>query len=316
MTMYIARRLVQVIPTLLVIFTILFVLSYLMPGDPLRTVLGEEYQRVDADTLARMKEELGLNRTFIEQYLDFLGRMLRLDLGKSFVLKESVINIIGYRLPHTLQLMTGGMIVALLIGIPAGIVSALKQYTWIDHALIVVALIGLSMPVFWQGLLFQLLLTQEKYGIALFPVAGYGDGNLRYLVLPSLVLGTNLSAVLARVTRSSMLEVRGQDYLRTARAKGLRERRVLTTHHLRNALIPVITVIGLQIAGLLTGSLVTETIFNWPGMGRAIVPAIQSRDTPVIMGILTFGALMFIFINLITDVMYALVNPRIRYGTN
>jgi ABC-type dipeptide/oligopeptide/nickel transport system permease component len=150
----------------------------------------------------------------------------------------------------------------------------------------------------------------------LFPVAGYGDGNPLYLIMPSLVLGTNLSAVLARVTRSSMLEVRGQDYLKTARAKGLRERRVLITHHLRNALIPVITVIGLQIAGLLTGSLVTETIFNWPGMGRAIVPAIQSRDTPVIMGILTFGALMFIFINLITDVVYALVNPRIRYGTN
>lgn len=316
MTMYIVRRLVQVIPTLLAIFTVLFVLSYLMPGDPLRTVLGEEYQRVDEATLEAIKAEMGLNRSFIEQYIDFLGRMLRLDLGRSFVQKENVVDIIGYRLPHTLQLMTGGMFVALLIGIPAGIFSALKQYTWIDHALMIFALIGLSMPVFWQGLLFQLFLTQEKYGIALFPVAGYGDGNPIYMVLPSLVLGTNLSAVLARVTRSSMLEVRGQDYLKTARAKGLHERRVLLTHHLRNALIPVITVIGLQIAALLTGSLVTETIFNWPGMGRAIVPAIQSRDTPVIMGILTFGALMFIIINLITDLVYALVNPRIRYGNS
>jgi peptide/nickel transport system permease protein len=315
MTKYIARRLVQVIPTLWVIFTVLFVLAYLMPGDPVRTILGEEYERVDAATIEGIKEELGLNKPFIVRYLEFLGQMARLDLGKSQILKERVIDVIGYRLPRTLQLMAGGMFVALVIGIPAGVVSAIRQYTWIDHALMLFALIGVSMPVFWQGLLFQLFLTQEKYGVALFPVAGYGDGNLIYMVLPSLVLGTHLSAVIARVTRSSMLEVRSQDYLKTARAKGLPERRILLRHHLRNALIPVITVIGLQVAGLLTGSLVTETIFNWPGLGRAIVPAIQSRDTPVIMGILVFGALMFILINLITDLIYALVNPRIRYGT-
>lgn len=315
MTKYIARRLVQVIPTLLLIFTILFVLAYLMPGDPVRIVLGEEYERVDAATIEGIKEELGLNKPFIVRYLEFLGQMLRLDLGKSQILKEPVIDVIGYRLPRTLQLMAGGMFVALIIGIPAGIISAIKQYTWVDHALMLFALVGVSIPVFWQGLLFQLFLTQEKYGVALFPVAGYGDGNMIYMVLPSLVLGTHLSAVIARVTRSSMLEVRSQDYLKTARAKGLPERRILLRHHLRNALIPVITVIGLQVAGLLTGSLVTETIFNWPGLGRAIVPAIQSRDTPVIMGILVFGALMFILINLITDLIYALVNPRIRYGT-
>jgi peptide/nickel transport system permease protein len=314
MTKYITRRLIQVIPTLLVIFTILFVLSYLMPGDPITVMLGEEVNRLDPETLEAMKAELGLNRPFIVQYFDFLARMVRLDLGKSFVLKQSVWEIIGYRLPRTLQLMTGGMIVALLIGIPAGVVSAIRQYSWMDNALMILALLGVSIPVFWQGLLFQLFLTQDKYGVALFPVAGYGDGNLWYMVLPSLVLGTHLSAVLARVTRASMLEVRGQDYLRTARAKGLRSRSILLTHHLRNALIPVITVIGLQVAGLLGGSLVTETIFNWPGLGRAIAPAIQSRDTPVMMGILTLGAFMFIIINLITDLLYALVNPRIRYS--
>jgi ABC-type dipeptide/oligopeptide/nickel transport system permease component len=270
--------------------------------------------RLDPETLEAMKAELGLNRPFIVQYFDFLARVVRLDLGKSFVLKQSVWEIIGYRLPRTLQLMTGGMIVALLIGIPAGVVSAIRQYSWMDNALMILALLGVSIPVFWQGLLFQLFLTQDKYGVALFPVAGYGDGNLWYMVLPSLVLGTHLSAVLARVTRASMLEVRGQDYLRTARAKGLRSRSILLTHHLRNALIPVITVIGLQVAGLLGGSLVTETIFNWPGLGRAIAPAIQSRDTPVMMGILTLGAFMFIIINLITDLLYALVNPRIRYS--
>ena len=314
MTQYIVRRLVQVIPTLLVIFTILFVLSYLMPGDPITVVLGEEINRIDPATLEAMKAQLGLNRPFHEQYLDFLGRMVRLDLGRSYVLKEDVWDIIGYRLPRTLQLMTGGMIVALLIGIPAGIVSAVKQYSWMDNALMIIALVGVSMPVFWQGLLFQLFFTQSKYGIALFPVAVYGDGNPLYLVLPSLVLGTNLSAILARVTRSAMLEVRGMDYLKTAQAKGLPMRRILFRHHLRNALIPVITVIGLQIAGLLGGSLITETIFNWPGLGRAIVPAIQSRDTPVMMGILTLGAFLFILINLLTDLVYALVNPRIRYS--
>jgi ABC-type dipeptide/oligopeptide/nickel transport system permease component len=210
--------------------------------------------------------------------------------------------------------MTGGMLVALAIGIPAGIIAAIKQYTWMDHALMIFALIGLSMPVFWQGLIAQLLLTQEKTGIAIFPVAGYGDGNLWYMVLPSIVLGTNLSAVLARVMRSTMLEIQGMDYLKTARAKGLPGSRVLVAHHLRNALIPVLTIIGLQIAALLTGSLVTETIFNWPGLGRAIVPAIQTRDTPVIMGILTLGAVVYIVVNLFTDLLYAVVDPRIRYA--
>lgn len=311
---YILRRSLQIIPTLFIIFTILFVLAYLMPGDPLSAVLGEEYRRLSPEQIAEIEEELGINRPFLVQYAEYLVRMVQFDLGRSYVQREDVIDIIGYRLPRTLQLMTGGMLVALAIGISAGIIAAVKQYTWIDHALMIFALIGLSMPVFWQGLIAQLLLTQEKTGIALFPVAGYGDGNLWYMVLPSIVLGTNLSAVLARVTRSSMLEVKGMDYLKTARSKGLNNRAVLIRHHLRNALIPVITIIGLQVAALLTGSLVTETIFNWPGLGRAIVPAIQTRDTPVIMGILTLGALVYIVVNLATDLIYAVIDPRIRYG--
>lgn len=313
MTRYIIRRLLQVIPTLFVIYTILFALSYLMPGDPLGAVLGEELNRLPPETVLAIREQLGLNRPFHEQYAEFLGRMLQFDLGRSFIQKEQVINIIGYRLPRTLQLMTGGMIVALLIGVPAGIVAALKQYSWMDHALMLIALIGLSMPVFWQGLVAQLLLAQSATGLAIFPVAGYGDGNLWYMVLPSLVLGTNLSATIARVTRTSMLEVKGQDYLKTAYAKGLHNRTVLWRHHLRNALIPVVTIIGLQIAALMTGSLVTETIFNWPGLGRAIVPAILQRDTPVIMGILIFGAFIYVVVNLFTDLVYALIDPRIRY---
>ena len=313
MAKYLTRRLLQVIPTLFIIYTLLFVLSYLMPGDPVSAVLGEEINRLPPEQIEQLKEDLGLNRPFLVQYGEFLERMVRLDMGRSLIQREAVIDILGYRLPRTLQLMTGGMIVALMIGIPAGIIAAIRQYSWMDHALMVFALIGISMPVFWQGLIAQMLLAQSSTGIAIFPVAGYGDGNLWYMVLPSLVLGTNLSAVIARVTRSSMLEVKSQDYLKTARSKGLPSRLVLFRHHIRNALIPVVTVIGLQVAALLTGSLVTETIFNWPGLGRVIVPAILQRDTPVIMGILIFGAFIYIAVNLITDICYALLDPRIRY---
>jgi peptide/nickel transport system permease protein len=295
------------------IFTVLFILAFLMPSDPLRAVLGEQYRRLDPEVVEGIREELGLNDSFAERYFSFLGQLARGDLGRSYILEENVSSIIAYRFPRTLQLMAGGLLVALVIGIPAGIIAAQKQYTWIDHALMVISLVGVSVPIFWLALMAQLLLTQSRYGIALFPVAGYEAGNLANLVLPSLVLGTNLSATLARVTRSAMLEVRGQDYIVTAHAKGLTRRVVLLRHQLRNALIPIITVVGLDIGYLLGGSVVTETIFNWPGLGRAIVPAIERRDTPVIIGILVFGAFLFVIINLITDLVYALVNPRIRY---
>jgi peptide/nickel transport system permease protein len=314
MATYILRRLVQVIPTMWGVFTVLFILAYLMPSDPLRAVLGEQYRRLPPEVVEGIREELGLNDSFGERYFAFLGQMLRGDLGRSYVLEEDVADIIAYRFPRTLQLMVGGLVVAMLIGIPAGIIAAQRQYSWIDHTLMIIALVGVSMPVFWLALLAQLFLTQDKYGIALFPVAGYEDGSLVHMILPSLILGTNLSATLARITRSSMLEVRGQDYITTARAKGLRNRAILVRHQLRNALIPIITVIALDIGYLLGGSIVTETVFNWPGLGRAVVPAIERRDTPVILGILVFGAFLFVVINLITDLIYAIVNPRIRYS--
>ncbi|MFO7322195.1 MAG: ABC transporter permease [Chloroflexota bacterium] len=314
MALYILRRLVQVIPTLFGIFTVLFILAYLMPSDPLRAVLGEQYRRLPPEVIEGIREELGLNDSFIERYVQFLGQLLRGDLGRSYILSQDVSEIIAYRFPRTLQLMIGGMFVALIMGIPIGIIAAEKQYTWIDHFLMFISLVGVSMPVFWLALIAQMLLTQSKYGIALFPVAGYEQGSLIHMVLPSLVIGTQLTATLARITRTAMLEVRGQDYIVTARAKGLPYRMVLIGHQLRNALIPIITIIGLNIGGLLGGSIVTETVFNWPGLGRAIVPAIERRDTPVILGILLFGSFLFIIINLITDLIYALVNPRIRYS--
>lgn len=314
MTLYILRRLVQVIPTLFGIFTVLFILAYLMPSDPLRAVLGEQYRRLSPEVVEGIREELGLNKSFVERYTEFLGQTLQGDLGRSYILEQDVTEIIAYRFPRTFQLMIGGMVVALLLGIPMGIIAAEKQYSWMDHLLMFLSLVGVSMPVFWLALIAQLVLTQDKYGIALFPVAGYENGSFIHMVLPSLVIGTQLTATLARITRTAMLEVRSQDFMTTARAKGLPYRLALLRHQLKNALIPIITIIGLNIGGLLGGSIVTETVFNWPGLGRAIVPAIERRDTPVILGILLFGSFVFIIINLITDLIYAVVNPRIRYS--
>jgi peptide/nickel transport system permease protein len=310
---YLIRRVLQMVPTLWGVATVLFILAYLMPSDPLRAILGEEYRRVSPEVLEGLKEELGLNKPFLQRYGDYMGQLLRGDLGKSYVLEAQVIDIIGYRFPRTIQLMLGAMIVSLIIGLPAGILAARFQYSWVDHGLMIFSLIGVSLPVFWIALIAQLVLTQERYGIALFPVAGYEGGSVLHMMLPSLVLGSNLAASLARVTRAAMLEVQSQDYMRTARAKGLRARQVTLGHQLRNALIPIITVIALDIGYLLGGSLVTETVFNWPGLGRAVVPAIERRDTPVILGILIFGSVLFVVINLLTDLLYAVINPRIRY---
>jgi peptide/nickel transport system permease protein len=312
---YLTRRLAQLIPTLLIIYSLIFVMTYLLPGDPVRAMYGEEVNRMSPQQIEQIKERLGVNRPFLLQYGDFLWRMVRLDFGESYIMKgENVADVIGYRLPRTLQLMLGGLFVSLTIGIPAGVIAAIKQYSWIDHALMLLALIGVSMPVFWQALIAQHLLTQSKYGIALFPVGGYGDGQLLYMILPSIILGTHLTASVARVTRASMLEVKNQDFLLTARAKGLRQLHVLTRHHIPNALIPVITIVGLQVSGLLTGSILTETVFNWPGLGRATVSAIQSRDMPIIMGLMAYGAVIILIINLLTDILYAFIDPRIRFS--
>ncbi len=313
MAQFVMRRALWGIPTLLGVFTIIFVLTYLMPGDPVRAVMGEQYKRADPATIERVRDSLGLNDPGIVQYGRFLVRTISGDLGQSFVLDEAVIDIIGYRFPRTLQLMAAALLVAILIGIPAGILAARHQYSWIDHTLMLIAILGVAMPVFWQAVLAKIFLTQDTYGIALFPVAGYGGGNPYYLVLPSLVLGTHLSATIARVMRSSLLEERRKDYSRTARSKGLSDRGVIFHHQLRNAMIPVVTVIGLDVGYLLGGSVVTETVFNWPGLGRAVVTAISRRDTPVIIGTLVFGALLFVVVNIVIDVLYAFLNPQIRY---
>ena len=311
---YIVRRLLLAVPTLLGVFTLIFILTYLMPGDPVRAVMGETYRRAEPKTIERIRDQLGLNDPWFVQYGRFLVKTVQGDLGESYVLDESVGSIIRYRFPRTLQLMAAALLVAILIGIPAGILAARYRYSWLDHTLMLVALIGVAMPVFWQAILAKTFLTQDTYGIALFPVAGYGDGNPLYMVLPSLVLGTHLSATIARVMRSSLLEERSKDYSRTARSKGRGAGGIIYHHQLRNAMIPVLTVIGLDVGYLLGGSVVTETVFNWPGLGRAVVNAIFRLDSPVIIGTLVFGAGLFVLVNLVVDILYMVLNPQIRYN--
>lgn len=311
---YIVRRLLWAIPTLLGVFTIIFVLTFMMPGDPVRAIMGEQYQRADPATIERVRDQLGLNDPLFVRYVRFLSRSLQGDLGQSYVLDESVNEILAYRFPRTLQLMGAALLVAILIGIPAGIFAARHQYSWIDNALMLIAVLGVAMPVFWQAVLAKIFLTQDTWGVALFPVAGYGGGNPYYMVLPSLVLGTHLSATIARVMRSSLLEERGKDYSRTALSKGLTGNRVIVGHQLRNAMIPVVTVIGLDVGYLLGGSVVTETVFNWPGLGRAVIAAISRRDAPVIIGTLVFGAMLFIVVNIVIDIVYAILDPQVRYA--
>ena len=311
---YIVRRLLLAVPTLLGVFTLIFILTYLMPGDPVRAVMGETYRRAEPETIERIRDQLGLNDPWFMQYGRFLLNAVRGDLGQSYALDESVSSIIRYRFPRTLQLMAAALLVAILIGIPAGILAARYRYSWLDHTLMLVALIGVAMPVFWQAILAKTFLTQDTYGVALFPVAGYGDGNLLYMVLPSLVLGTHLSATIARVMRSSLLEERSKDYSRTARSKGRGAGGIIYHHQLRNAMIPVLTVIGLDVGYLLGGSVVTETVFNWPGLGRAVVNAIFRLDSPVIIGTLVFGAGLFVLVNLVVDILYVVLNPQIRYS--
>ncbi|MFQ6066785.1 MAG: ABC transporter permease [bacterium] len=334
MKTYILKRLFMLIPVLLGVSVIVFLLIHLTPGDPARVLAGE---RASAETIATMRAKWGLDRPLPEQYFIWLSKALRGNLGRSIVTHSSVISEIWERFPNTVELTLGAMIIAILIGVAAGILSATKQYSIFDYGSMVGALFGISMPVFWLGLMLMFI-----FGLILnwLPISGRLDtgitlnkitrfyvidslltGNwpalkstLSHLILPALALGTIPMAMIARMTRSSMLEVIRQDYIRTHRAKGLSERAVIYKHALKNALIPIITVIGLNFGLLLGGAILTETVFSWPGLGRYAVQAVYHRDYPAIQGSVLFIAVTFVIVNLITDIIYAYVNPKIRYG--
>jgi len=305
MIKYIIRRIFLLIPVMLGVSFIVFSMMHFSPGDPARTMLGEA---APIEDIEKLREDLGLNDPFLVQYVRYVSNaVLRQDLGRSYVTRRPVFNEIIARYPNTLRLAALGLVVAMVIGIPIGIISATKQYSITDNVTMFLALIGVSMPVFWQGILLILL-----FAVTLRWLPSSGFATWRQMILPALTLGTGSAAIIARMTRSSMLEVYRQDYIRTARAKGLREFVVINRHALKNALIPVITVIGLQFGFLLGGAVLTESIYSIPGVGRLMVESIRTRDLLVVQGGVLLIAFTFSIINLFVDIMYAFLDPRIR----
>ena len=306
MTRYAARRLLITIPTILAITVLVFLMLQLVPGDPAEIFLGEHQS--SPELLEQVRHDMGLDRPLHIQYLSYLWGVLRGDLGVSLYNNQPVTQQILDALPHTLELSLTAMLISTILGVALGVLSALKHNTWVDSLAMAFALVGVSMPVFWLGLM---LIFFFSVRLQWFPPMGQGD--LKRLVLPALALSLLSSATLARLVRSSMLEVMSEDYIRTARAKGLRERWVVIRHALRNALIPAITVLGLQFGRLLSGAVLTETIFARVGLGRMYVESILNLDITLVQGLTLILAVSIILTNILVDLSYAFLDPRIHY---
>jgi len=294
------------VPTLWAVTTLVFFLMRVLPGDPAELLLAES--GASAEAITRLRAQLGLDEPLPVQYGRFLLQILRGDLGRSLVTNRPVMRMIGEQLPATLQLALAAMVIAIVLGLALGVIAALRQGTWVDSLCMTIAIVGASVPVFWSGLLFILL-----FSIVLRWLPATGEGGWRYLLMPAAVLGIASSGSIARQTRSSILEALGQEYVTAARAKGLQEWVVITRHVLRNALIPVATIIGLRFGFLLGGAVVTETVFSRRGLGRLIVDAILWKDFPVVQGVVLLVAAIYVLVNLLVDVSYALLDPRVRY---
>jgi peptide/nickel transport system permease protein len=311
---YVIRRLILTIPILLLVSIMVFSLLQLIPGDPATVILGQE---ATPEAKAALRRELGLDRPIVMQYFSWLGKVVQGDLGRSLVDRSPVIEHIAQRLPATLELTLGTFIIALLIAVPTGLLSATRRGGWTDVFSTLFALGGMSIPSFWLAMMFIIFFAVK---LQWFPASGYVPfsenprANLTAMFLPMLATGIRESAVLMRMLRSSMLEVLHSDYVRTARGKGLAEGKVVLRHALRNALVPVITSSGLIVAGLLGGLVITETIFSIPGFGRLIVESIFARDFVMVQGAILVSALLVVFVNLIVDMLYALIDPRIKLG--
>ena len=313
MAAYLVRRVLALLPVLAVVVTVVFLLIHLIPGDPVSVMLGPD---ATPEQIQATRQSLGLDRPLAEQLLRFYARVLRGDLGRSYFLDRPVTTALLERAEPTLALTAGALLVAVLIGVPSGIVAAARRGSLWDRTLMLGALLGVCVPGFWLSLNFIYLFAVR---LGWLPAAGYVSvfenplAALRYLVLPAVSLGLNQSVLIARISRSYMLEILQQDYIRTARAKGLPQRSVIWAHAFKNALVPVITVVGVTMAILIGGAVVTEIVFNIPGLGRLIVSAIMRRDYPVVQGVVLVTAATYVLINLIVDVLYALIDPRIRY---
>jgi len=299
-----AFRLLYTLPVLWLVVSLVFFLIHLVPGDPIQQMLGDGARPAD---VAALRHEYGLDLPLRIQYLHYWEGVLHGNLGQSLRMGQGVTSLVLNRYPYTVELTLAALFIGLLLSIPAGIQAALYRGRWQDHVIGFVSLLGLSFPVFALGPILILLVSIR---LGWLPVSG--AGGLSHLILPALTMGSALAAVLTRMVRTAMLEELGQDYIRTARAKGLSERRVVYVHALRNAMIPVLTMIGLQFGALLAGAIVTEKIFSWPGIGRLTVTAIENRDYPLLQGCILAVGLTYVLVNLITDVLYLVVNPRIR----
>jgi len=297
-------RLLYTIPVVWLVVSIVFLLIHLVPGDPIEQMLGEGARPAD---IAALRHTYGLDAPLGQQYIHYWRGVMHGDLGHSLRLNDSVTHLVLARYPYTIELAAAAVLLALALAIPAGIVAALHRNRWQDQAVGVVSLLGLSFPSFALGPILILLVSIK---LGWLPVSGPGD--LSHLILPAVTMGSALAAILTRMVRTAMLEELGQDYIRTARAKGLHERTVVYKHALRNAMIPVITLVGLQFGALLAGAIVTEKIFSWPGIGQLTVSAISNRDYSLLQGCILAVGLTYVLVNLATDVLYLVVNPRIR----
>jgi peptide/nickel transport system permease protein len=313
-TRYIALRLGQIVPVLVLVSISVWLILYLIPGDPAAVVLGPD---ATPDQIASMRTRMGLDQPLALQYIQWLGRVLHGDLGESYLNGMPVRDLLAQRIPVTAHLALSAIIVALGVGIPLGLLSAARHGTWIGRVISGYAMLALSVPTFWLAILVVLLFAVD---LAWLPSSGFVPiwedplRSLRFTILPAFSLGAYVSAVLIRFTRASLLETLSEDYVRTARAKGLTERTVLWRHALKNALIPVVTVIGLQFGAFMGGAVLTEAIFNYPGVGRLLFQAIVQRDYTVVQGAVLFIASAFVLVNLAADVAYAFLDPRIRFG--
>lgn len=334
MLAFLARRLSVLIPTFFGVTVLAFGLIRMVPGDPVLLKLGE--RGASPEEYSRMVANLGLDKPILTQYLRYVGQALQGNFGHSVVSRRPVMEEFKARFPATLELGLTALLFAICLGIPLGILAAVKRNTFLDYSVIGASLVGYSMPIFWWGLILILLFSVQlgwtpvsgRIGVVydIAPVTGFllvdvwlsGEGwpafvdALRHLILPAIALGTIPLATVARMTRSSLLEVLGEDYIRTAEAKGLSNFRVVWIHALRNALIPIVTIIGLLLGTIVTGAILTETIFSWPGIGKWLVASVTSRDYPVIQGGIVLIAAMIVVINMAVDVLYALINPKIR----
>lgn len=310
MIKYILKRILMLIPVLIGVTFIVYFILALTPGDPVTIILGDQATEQSKEEL---REELGLNQPLLKRYADYMVGLLHGDMGKSYKNNLDVADQIMERFPNTAILALTAILIAMLVGVPVGIISAKHQNTILDRISMIFALTGISMPVFWLGLLLVIIFAVN---LRILPSSGFDTSSIaaaaRSLILPGIVLSVNSMATITRMTRSSMLEVMRKDYIDTARAKGVSERVVTFRHMLSNALIPIITVVGISFGNLLGGSIITETVFAWPGIGRFVVESIKMKDTPTVLGCVIFLSVMFSIVNLLIDILYAFVDPRIK----